>query len=72
MKATEIKIGQRVEITEMPNGSFYKKVKGVVTSVKNGFVNVEADEVISKWGNEYKMHPSRCSTSGRIENAIAL
>ncbi|GAB6121018.1 hypothetical protein [Dysgonomonas termitidis] len=70
MKA--IQIGERVEIVAMPEGSFYKKVKGIVTEIKNGFVTVQADEVMSKWGNEYKKHPSTCSTAGRIENVIIL
>lgn len=70
MKA--IRIGDRVEITEMPAGSFYKKVKGFVTEIRNGFVCLEADEVMSKWDKKYKKHPCKCSTAGRIENTIIL
>lgn len=55
-----IKIGSIVEITEMPADSFYRKVKGIVTEIRNGFVRLEADEVMSKWDHKYKKHPSTC------------
>ena len=56
----------------METTSFYQKVKGTVTNIENGFVYLEADEVMSKWDDKYKKHPSICSTAGRIENTIIL
>jgi len=70
MKA--ITVGSRVEIVEMANSSFYKRVKGIVTEIRNGYVYVEADEVMSKWDNKYKKHPGTCATAGKIENVILL
>lgn len=62
-----IKIGDKVEAT-MSSDSFYKKARGVVTEIKNGFVSFEATQVISKWSKTWENHPTSCATSAKICN----
>jgi len=67
-----LKIGQRIRAEKMADDSFYKKAEGIITEIKNGFVCFRADLVMSKWSNEWKKHPSYCSTSAKIENVTVL
>lgn len=68
----ELKIGQRVEITKMAKDSFYVRVRGEVTEVRNGFISVVADEVMDRWSRTWEKHPSSCRTGGRKENVVAI
>lgn len=43
--ANQPKIGTQVEATR-PADSFYKRVRGIVTGYRNGFILIEATEVI--------------------------
>lgn len=63
-------IGTQVEATR-PADSFYKKVRGVVTGYRNGFILIEAREVISKWDSEWSEHPSSCSMGVRPADLVA-
>lgn len=64
-----IMLGKRVEANITVNDSFYKSVRGIVTRVQaNGWVNIQADEVIDKWSETWEMHPTTCATSAKIEN----
>lgn len=65
-----IAIGQEVIAIKMASDSFYKQVRGVVTGVRNGFVQIQATKVISKWSNEWDDHPTSCATSARLENVV--
>ncbi len=65
-------VGQRVLAKKMAHDSFYKQVEGIVTEIKNGFVHIKADTVMSKWDNAFEKHPTFCSTSARIENVVAV
>ena len=62
-------IGTRIEATR-PADSFYKRVRGVVTGYRNGFVQISADEVISKWGKTWEKHPSSCAMGVRPADIV--
>lgn len=66
------KTGQKVKATKMESDSFYKQVIGTVQTVKNGFVEIKATEVMDKWSNKFKKHPTSCVTATRIENVQAI
>jgi hypothetical protein len=65
-------VNKRVRVNNMPSDSFYKKVEGVVQSVENGRVTIKATNVMSKWANEFKKHPSSCAISAKIENVTII
>lgn len=63
----QIEKGKRVRINKMASDSFYKKVEGIVTDIRHGFVHVLADRVIDRWSSDWEDHPgSGCGTSGLI------
>lgn len=72
MTTQEFKIGQNIIANKMASDSFYKKVIGTVTSVRNGFVQIDATIVMSKWENEFKKHPTSCATSAKIEDCLEI
>ena len=63
-------IGTRIEATR-PADSFYSRVRGVVTGYKNGFVNISADEVVSKWSDKWEKHPTSCAMSVKLTEVVA-
>ena len=65
-------IGQMVHATKMGSDSFYLEVKGCVTGIKNGFVEIQATEVKDRWTKKWEPHPTSCGTSCKIENAILI
>jgi hypothetical protein len=65
-------IGQEVIATKMASDSFYKQVRGTVTGIRNGFVEIKATKVISKWDDSWEDHPSSCATSAKIENVASV
>ena len=67
-----ITIGQTIHATKMANDSFYLEAKGVVTSIRNGFVNFEAVEVKDRWSKEWSRHPTSCATATRLECATVI
>lgn len=73
-KATRVELneGTPILISVMPEDSFYTKVKGAFKGLKNGRVDIEATEVISKWSDQWKDHPTSCRTSGKAENTAIL
>jgi len=62
-------IGTRIEATR-PADSFYKRVRGVVTGHRNGFIQISADEVIIKWGKTWEKHPSSCAMEVRPTDIV--
>lgn len=62
-----IAIGSRIEATR-PADSFYKRVRGVVVKITDGWVKIDADEVVSKWGNTWEKHPSSCRMDVKISD----
>ena len=67
-------IGQKVESTRMGSSSFYKRVRGTVTDIRNGFVEIDATEVIDRWSKSWERHPlsDGCSCAARIEDVISI
>lgn len=63
-------IGQRVQAVKMSPDSHYLQVIGSVTGIRNGFVQIEATEVLSRFTNKWQEHPTTCSTAARIENVV--
>ena len=63
-------VGQKVSVAKMANDSFYQKVQGVVTYVRNGMVGIDTILVMSKWDKSFKTH--KCSTSAPIASVVAL
>ena len=63
-----IKIGDKVLAVKMPEDSFYKQVIGTVTAIKNGFASIDATMVLAKNTNKFEEHPTKCSTSTKLEN----
>lgn len=53
-------IGTMIEATR-PADSFYKRVRGIVTGHRNGRIQIEATEVISKWDTDWTKHPTSCA-----------
>lgn len=54
---SSLAIGNRIEATR-PSDSFYSRVRGVIVEeIKNGFVKINADEVVSKWNTKWEKHP---------------
>ena len=53
-------IGATIEATRSAD-SFYKRVRGIVTAHRNGRVQIEITEAISKWDTEWSKHPTSCS-----------
>lgn len=70
-KAGTFQVGQEVIATRMAPDSFYRQVRGTVTAIRNGFVCINATQVISKWGKTWEKHPTSCATSAKIEHVIA-
>ena len=66
-----IQIGSRVKAVKMAEDSFYRQVIGTVTGIRNGFVQIDATEVMTKWDRHFEQHPTSCATSARIENVVA-
>lgn len=65
---TTIKIGDSVLANKMSEDSFYKQVIGTVTAIKNGFASIDATMVLAKGADKFEEHPTKCSTSTKIEN----
>ena len=63
-----IKIGDSVLAVKMPEDSFYKQVIGIITDIRNGFAYIDATIVMDKWSDKFEEHPTKCSTSTKIEN----
>lgn len=63
-------IGTKIEATR-PADSFYKKVRGTVTGYRNGFIMIQASEVISKWESKWSEHPTSCAIGVHISDVIA-
>lgn len=68
MKSFEI--GQQVHATKMASDSFYLEVKGTVTGIRNGYVQINATEVKDRWSKKWKQHPTACATACKIEYAV--
>lgn len=43
-----------------------------VHAIRNGFVEIDATEVMDKWSIEFEQHPTSCATAARIENVVTL
>jgi hypothetical protein len=69
---TKFKVGQPVQANQMARDSFYKKVRGTVTSIRNGYVQISATEVIDKWSKAWEKHPTSCATAAKIEHVEAI
>lgn len=67
-----MKIGDMARAEVMAADSFYKKVEGVISNIKNGWVHIQATRVISKWSKEWEDHPTSCATSAKIENVVVV
>lgn len=61
-------VGLTVHATAMPDDSFYREIKGVVTAVRNGWVTIRADQVLDKYSEEWHAHPSSCLTSTLLQH----
>lgn len=65
--------GQRVQAVRMPDDSHYSQVIGAVRSTRNGFVQIEATHVMSRWSIEgWMRHPTSCVCATRVEHVRAL
>lgn len=67
-----INIGDRIRAIRMADDSFYLQAEGIVTDIKNGFVQFQADYVKDRYSKEWKKHPTSCATSARIENVVKI
>ena len=68
---TNLTIGQTIEAGVTAQDSFYKKVVGKVVEIKaNGFIQIQANLVMSKWSDSRKEHPSSYSMSIKIQNIV--
>jgi len=63
-----IKIGDKVLASKMPQDSFYEQAIGTVTDIRNGFVSIDATMILAKNTTKFEEHPTKCSTSTKIEN----
>lgn len=64
-------IGQTIEATVTAPSSFYKRVIGEIVEIKsNGFIQIQATKVISKYSDSWKDHPTSCGMSVKIENVV--
>lgn len=68
----QFSIGDSVEATVMSVDSFYKKIRGTITAMpRNGWVNINATQVIDKWSTDWAKHPTSCATGAKTQNLIA-
>lgn len=63
-----MKIGDFVRTEKMASDSFYEKVQGVITDIRNGRAWIDATWVILKEEAEWRKHPGTCSTSAKLED----
>jgi hypothetical protein len=68
----EIRLGSRVKAVRMAPDSFYRQVIGTVTDIRNGYVEIDATEVMSKWDRSFERHPTSCRTSAKLADVVAL
>jgi hypothetical protein len=61
-------VGQMVVANKMPVDSFYKKVAGKIFVIKNGWIGIEATDVMDKWSSVFVKHPTSCMIFAKIED----
>ena len=67
----KMNIGDKVK-AKMNSGSFYKYVIGNITAIKNGYVDINATEVMSAWDDKFEKHPTSCACSAKALNVILI
>ena len=67
-----ITIGDKIRANKMSEDSFYLQAEGIVTAIKNGIVNFDADYVKDRYSKVWKKHPTSCATAARIENVSKI
>ena len=67
-----IETGTVIDAGKLSDSSFYSKVRAKITGFRNGFYQIEAFEVISKWSNEWEKHPSSCSMNVKENQILKL
>lgn len=69
MTTQNIEIGTRVFVEKMPASSYYTKVLGEVTAIKNGFATIRTASVKNKFADEWKAH--ECIVGANVANCAA-
>lgn len=64
-------IGDKVK-AKMPEGSFYKYIMGTITAIKNGYVHIDATEVMSIWSGKFEKHPTSCACSAKALDVVLI
>jgi hypothetical protein len=64
-------IGDKVK-AKLPDGSFYKAVVGTITAIKNGYVHIDATEVMSIWDDKLEKHPTSCACSAKSLDVVLI
>ena len=64
------KTNQQVIATITAKDSTMQKVIGTVDTVKNGFVSITTEKVMSKWSNKFKNHIM--GIDAKLENVDAV
>jgi len=59
MQRKQVEVGSHVFVDQMPGGSYFTKVSGVVESISNGFASIDTDAVKSKFSGDWKAHQCR-------------
>jgi len=71
MTDSNFTIGQTIEATVNAPDSFYKRVIGKIVEIKsNGFIQIQATMVISKWSDSWKEHPTSCGMAIKPQNIV--
>lgn len=66
----QIEVGSEV-IATMGRDSFYRQVRGTVTGFRNGFVQIVATRVLSKWDADWTDHPTSCRCAAPVGCVVA-
>jgi hypothetical protein len=63
-----------VKAVRMADDSHYRQVIGTATTVRNGYVEIEALLVVDRFAipGAFERHPSRCNTSARLEDVEVI
>lgn len=64
--------GDYIEAHVTAQTSFYRQVKGTVVELRNDYIYIIADIVMSKYGTQYKPHPTSCLMGIKPENLMNI
>ncbi len=69
-----IKVGDKVKAVRLPSDSCYHQVVGEVEYIRNGYVGIKANSVMSKWSDDgtFKSRDNPLSVATKINYVVKM